>query len=97
MLLYQKMKDRLEILAITDGFCKMVHSGREDLMRYLRSWSMSRVHPEDAGRISMTVRSLEKGKAASVICRFLIEGEYHELLVNARLQIIGHGVTFVVQ
>lgn len=96
MLLYQKMKDRLEILAITDGFCKMVHSGREDLMRYLRSWSMSRVHPEDAGRISMTVRSLEKGKAASVICRFLIEGEYHELLVNARLQIIGHGVTFVV-
>lgn len=96
MLLYQQMKDHLEILAITDGFCKMVHSGREDLLRYLRSRSLSRVHPEDAGRVSITIKSLEKGKAASMIYRFLIEGEYHELLVNARMQLIGHGVTFVV-
>ena len=45
---------------------------------------------------SITIKSLEKGKTASMMYRFLIEGEYHELLVNARMQLIRPGVTFVV-
>ena len=86
IMIFRLSSDGFRPTLLSDGYCKMVGSSREGMLKYLRSRKLTRIHPADASRLPDFMDNLTEGKPDSIIFRMLIGEDYHSLLATAVAQ-----------
>lgn len=96
LLVYQIVHDSYVVIAVSEGYCKMVGAPRQEMMRYLNGKSLGRIYPADQPRMILHLEDMQKKDTGALLYRLLIDGTYHTLLALCRSQRTEDGSTIVV-
>ncbi len=95
--IYQILDDQYHILLVSKGYCRMV--GEKDVkkvMAYLRSRSMSQIHPDDADRVRTGIMEMAERGTSSIMYRQRVNDVYHNILSVARKRRTPEGPEIIV-
>lgn len=95
VIIYQIRDHGYHIIAVSDGYCRLMNADRAEMMLYLNSHSLSRVYPDDADRLSAAILEMQNRDTGSLIYRHRIGDEYHYILCTGSRQVMETGAVII--
>ncbi len=96
ILVYQIVNGGYMVIAVSEGYCEMVRTPRNQIVDYLNGKSFTRIYPADQQRMVDLIDQMKTSDRGTLIYRLLIDGRYHTLLAFCRSQETDDGQTIII-
>ena len=85
LVVYEMINDVPNVLAISEGFCEMLHVSKEKALEYLASRNYSRIHPDDVELLRTAINAANADHPVIVTIRMWIQDTWHRILITERI------------